>query len=139
MVYHCIFFSILKSCFFFLPKTNAIFLNYNWRVVSLQYCDGYCHTSTWMAVGMHVSPPSCTPSHLPSHPVPSRLSQSTSFGFAFNNLSQLYLKNNNNNNKHTHTTKNLAGWGGDLFSYSMLTHIVKCTVQWTYLSMATLV
>ena len=33
------------------------------------------------AIGIHVTPPSWTSSHLPPHSIPSRLSQSTSFGF----------------------------------------------------------
>ena len=33
------------------------------------------------AIGIHVTPPFWTSSHLPPHSIPSRLSQSTSFGF----------------------------------------------------------
>ena len=24
-------------------------INFNWRVITLQYCDGFCHTSTWIS------------------------------------------------------------------------------------------
>ena len=50
---------------------------FNWRIIALQYCDGFCHTSTW--IGRRHTYVSCLLS-LPSPPHPSRLSQSTSFG-----------------------------------------------------------
>ena len=49
-------------------------LNYfNWRLITLQYCSGFCHTLTWISHGCTcVSHPE--PSlHLPSHPVPQGL------------------------------------------------------------------
>ena len=55
-------------------------LIFNWRIVALQYCVGFCHTSTWISQRyIYVSfllnlPPSSQP--MPSHP--SGLSQSTS-------------------------------------------------------------
>ena len=42
----------------------SLFL-FNWRIVALQYCVGFCHTSTWIS---HMSPPSRT--SLPSHLIP---------------------------------------------------------------------
>ena len=47
---------------------------FNWRIITLQYYDGLCHTSTWISHRY-----TCDPS--PSPPCPSRLSQSTCFGF----------------------------------------------------------
>ena len=49
-------------------------------LISLQYCDGFCPTSVWICIGVHMSPPSWTP--LPSSfpPYPSRFSWSTGFG-----------------------------------------------------------
>ena len=51
-------------------------LIFNWRIIALQYCVGFCHTSTWITIGIHMSPPSRTslPAPTPSHP--SSLSQS---------------------------------------------------------------
>ena len=47
---------------------------FNWRIITLYYCVGFCHMFTWIS---HRSPPSWTslPSSTPSHS--SRLSQST--------------------------------------------------------------
>jgi len=41
-----------------------------WRIITLQYCDGFCHTSTWISCAFHVSPNPETPSHLPPHLIP---------------------------------------------------------------------
>ena len=51
----------------------------NWRIIALQCCDGFCHTSTWFSHRYIYAPPSWTslPLPIPSHP--SRLSQSTRF------------------------------------------------------------
>ena len=46
-------------------------------VIILQYCDGFGHTSTWIATGIHVSLPSWNPLPHPSPHYPSGLSQST--------------------------------------------------------------
>ena len=59
---------------------------FNWRLATLQYCGGFCYTSTWISHGGTCVPPSWT--HLPlpstllpplSPPHPSGLSQSTGF------------------------------------------------------------
>ena len=51
--------------FFFL----IIYLN--WRLITLHYCSGFCHTLTWISHGCtgvpHPEPP---PTSLPPHPVP---------------------------------------------------------------------
>ena len=52
---------------------------FNWRIIALQYRDGFCHTSTWISC-RHAYVSSLL--SLPSPPHPSRLSQSTSFGIA---------------------------------------------------------
>ena len=57
---------------------NFLFL-FKWRIISLQYCVGFCHTSHESAIGRHMSIPSWT-SLLPPTPFhPSRLSQSPGF------------------------------------------------------------
>ena len=60
------FFVVVFSCilkFFFL-----IFIS--WRLITLQYCSGFCHTLTWISHGstyvLHPDPSS----HLPLHPIP---------------------------------------------------------------------
>ena len=40
---------------------------FNWRIITLQYNDGFCHTSIWIGQNIHVSPPSWTP-FLPPYP-----------------------------------------------------------------------
>ena len=64
----------------FIPSFIYAFTYFNWRIITLQYCDGFCHTSTWISHGCTRVSPTWSP--LPSSPPPhpSRLSQSTSFG-----------------------------------------------------------
>ena len=62
-----------------------IFIYFNWSIITLQYCEGFCHTSIWIAHGYTRVPfllkPLPIPSlPVPSPPLPSRLSQSTGFG-----------------------------------------------------------
>ena len=62
------------SCFKFYSVVN-------WRIITVQYCDGFCHHNHHeSAIGICVSSSSWTsvPPPTPSHP--SRLSQSTRFG-----------------------------------------------------------
>ena len=54
---------------------------FNWRIITLQYCDGFAIYQHGSAIGIHVSPSSWTPLLLLSSPHPSRLSQSTDFGY----------------------------------------------------------
>ena len=56
---------------------------FNWRVITLQYCVGFCHTSTWISHRY-----TCVPFLLNLLPTshPSRLSQNT----GLSNLSQLF-------------------------------------------------
>ena len=49
------------------------FLNYfNWRLITLQYCSGFCHTLTWISHGCTCVPHPKPPSHVPPHPIPQR-------------------------------------------------------------------
>ena len=48
------------------------FIFFNWRIITLQYCAGFCHTSTWISHRYAYVP--SLPSPFPSHP--SRLVQS---------------------------------------------------------------
>ena len=67
--------SVLKSmgCVFF-----QIFIYFNWRLIILQYCGGFCHTLTWISHGCTCVPhPEPLPIPSPSHP--SGFSQCTGF------------------------------------------------------------
>ena len=46
------------------------FISFNWRLISLQYCTGFCHTSTWISHGCTCAPHPEPLSHLPPHPIP---------------------------------------------------------------------
>ena len=43
---------------------------FNWRLITLQYCGGFCHTFTWICHGYTCVPHPEPPSHLPPHPIP---------------------------------------------------------------------
>ena len=53
------------SHLFFFP---IIFIS--WRLITLQYCSGFCHTLTWISHGFTCVPHPEPPSHLPPHPIP---------------------------------------------------------------------
>ena len=63
------------------PAFQADFLKFyfNWRLITLQYCGGFCHTSTWISHRCTCVPPSRTLLPPPSLFHPSGLSQHTSF------------------------------------------------------------
>ena len=48
----------------------SFFLYFNWRLITLQYCGGFCHTPTWISHGDMCVPHSKQLSHLPPHPIP---------------------------------------------------------------------
>ena len=53
------------------PHVHFNFLNlFSQRLITLQYCGGFCHTLTWIKHGCTCIPhPEC-PSHLPPHSTP---------------------------------------------------------------------
>ena len=51
--------------FFFFP-----FIFISWRLITLQYCSGFCHTLTWISHGFTCIPHPDPPSHLPLYPIP---------------------------------------------------------------------
>ena len=54
-----------------IPSFFSLFKKiFNWRLITLQYCSGFCHTSTWISHGCTCVPHPETPSHLPPHPIP---------------------------------------------------------------------
>ena len=52
--------------FFFFP-----FICISWRLITLQYCSGFCHTLTWISHRFTCIPHPDPPSHLPLYPIPS--------------------------------------------------------------------
>ena len=45
------------------------FIFISWRLITVQYCSGFCHTLTWISHGFTCVPHPNPPSHLP--PIPS--------------------------------------------------------------------
>ena len=59
-----------------------VLINFNWIIITLQYCDDFCHTSTWISHRYTCVPPSYwSPFPLSSSLYPSGLSQSTDFRY----------------------------------------------------------
>ena len=46
------------------------FIFISWRLTTLQYCSGFCHTLTWISHGFTCVPHPNPPSRLPLHPIP---------------------------------------------------------------------
>ena len=46
------------------------FFNFNWRLITLQYCGSFCHTFTWISHGCTCFPHPEPSSHFPPHPIP---------------------------------------------------------------------
>ena len=52
---------------------NSLFFSFifiSWRLITLQYCSGFCHTLTWISHGFTCVPYPDPPSCLPPHPIP---------------------------------------------------------------------
>ena len=63
---------IVDGFFFFF---NYLFIYFSfifisWRLMTLRYCSGFCHTTTWISHGFTCIPHPDPPSHLPLHPIP---------------------------------------------------------------------
>ena len=59
----------VQVSFFFLIF-SFIIIYFNWRLITLQYCSDFCHTSTWICHGCTCVPHPEPPSHHPPHPIP---------------------------------------------------------------------
>ena len=46
------------------------FIFISWRLITLQYCSGFCHTLTWISHGFTCIPHPNPLSHLPLYPIP---------------------------------------------------------------------
>ena len=60
---------IRKSQFFIRISFFFKFIYFNWKLITLQYCSGFCHRHE-SAMGVHVFPILNPPSHVPPHPIP---------------------------------------------------------------------
>ena len=49
---------------------KKLFIYFNWRLITLQYCSGFCHTLTWISHGCTYVPHPESPSHIPPYPIP---------------------------------------------------------------------
>ena len=58
--------SFIHTSFFFFFS----FIFISWRLITLQYCSGFCHILTWISHGFTCIPHPDPPSHLPLHPIP---------------------------------------------------------------------
>ena len=56
-------------CCFFLSSSFFKFIYFNWRLITLQHCSGFCHTLTWNSHGCTCVPHPEPSSHLPPHPI----------------------------------------------------------------------
>ena len=68
---------ILKSTISYMSIATPVFSLFlfslifiSWRLITLQYCSGFCHTLTWISHGFTFIPHPDPPSHLPLHPIP---------------------------------------------------------------------
>ena len=59
--------SLFLSWYLFLVN---YFIYFNWRLITLQYCSGFCHTLTWISHGCTCVPHPEPPSDLCPHPIP---------------------------------------------------------------------
>ena len=57
--------SFVVTKFFF----NNQFIYFNWRLITLKHCSGFCYTLTWINNGYTCVPHPVRPSHLPPHPI----------------------------------------------------------------------
>ena len=46
------------------------FIYFSWRLITLQYCSGFCHTLIWISHGCTCVPHPDPPSHFPPHAIP---------------------------------------------------------------------
>ena len=46
------------------------FIYFNWRLITLQHCSGFCHILTWIIHGFTCVPHPDPPSHISPHPIP---------------------------------------------------------------------
>ena len=57
-------------CYYTIFLSFFPFIFISWRLITLQYCSGFCHTVTWISHGFTCVPHPNPPSHLPLHRIP---------------------------------------------------------------------
>ena len=67
------FFNFFPFLFFLVDVFFFYFFLISWRLITLQYCSGFCHTLTWISHGFACFPHPDPPSRLPLHPIPQGL------------------------------------------------------------------
>ena len=75
--------SVKYHFFFFfsqVPFKKLLFIYFNWRIIPLLYCHGFCHISVWIGHRYTCVPSILSPPPPLSQPYSCRLSQSTGFG-----------------------------------------------------------
>ena len=60
-----------------------LIIYFKWRLITSQYCGGFCHTSTWISQGCTCVPPSWTLLHLPPHTIPLSCPRASALGTLF--------------------------------------------------------
>ena len=60
----------MSSFLFFFYFFIFSFICISWRLITLQYCGGFCHTLTWISHRFTRIPHPNPPSHLPLHLIP---------------------------------------------------------------------
>ena len=75
---------VMTLVFFF----SFIFIS--WRLITLQYCSGFCHTLTWISHGFTCVPHPSLP-RLPPHPIPLDLPSAPALTLHFNILSRFVI------------------------------------------------
>ena len=61
---------ILLATLFFFGLKKFLFIYLNWRLITLQYCNEFCRTLTWISHGCTCIPRPEPPSIFPPHPIP---------------------------------------------------------------------
>ena len=57
-------------CVLCLRSSFLKFMYFNWRLIILQYCGGFCHILTWISHGCTCAPHPEHPAYLPPHLIP---------------------------------------------------------------------
>ena len=77
---------------------NIFVFNFNWSLITLQYCGGFCLTFTWISHGCTCVPHPDTPSHFPPHPIswghpsaPGLSTQPHAFNLDWQSISQMVI------------------------------------------------
>ena len=70
LVYHIFCLWVMPHFLFFYVFFYFVFIFISWRLITLQYCSGFCHTLIWISHGFTCVPHPDLPSRLPLHPIP---------------------------------------------------------------------